>query len=530
MNQTLTGARPLLRAALKQDARNIGPWIALITALSASSVLAYDWVFPDLASRRELSATLGSNPALSLIFGPARDLLTADGFNAWRAGALGTFFAALMAIFIVVRNSRADEDSGQAELLASGVMGRQTRLAVAMLMAAMASVALGVFSWLITVAFGGGWLNSLALSATFTASGLMFAGLAGIAAQIGSDARAANSIAVATLGTVYVVRGYLDASEASASTAWLTPFGWLEQVRPATGNNGWPLLLALGLAVALVATAMTLSAHRDFGQGMIAARRGPARGGMVASVWGLALRINRSSLISWLVAFAGLGAVFGFLATSVSDVFANNPTMGGLIAAGATTEAGLVFSFLVTILQLVGIIAAVFGVQIVLRVYAEEIDYRVEPLLGAALSRPKYLASNAIIAFAGPAVALLVSGTVIGVVAASAEPGIAVGDVVLQALATIPAVWTLVALALATVGANPRVRLAGWLGVVATFVLTLLGPLFKLWDWILGISPLWHVPNVTATNPDWSGLGWVSLVAVFLTIVAFAGFRRRDVI
>ena len=128
MSQAVAGARPLLRAALKQDARNIAPWIALITALSASSIIAYDLVFPDLRSRAELAATLGANPALSLIFGPARDLMTADGFNAWRAGALGGFFAALMAILIVVRNSRADEDSGQAELLASGVMGRQTRL------------------------------------------------------------------------------------------------------------------------------------------------------------------------------------------------------------------------------------------------------------------------------------------------------------------------------------------------------------------------------------------------------------------
>jgi ABC-2 type transport system permease protein len=91
-------------------------------------------------------------------------------------------------------------------------------------------------------------------------------------------------------------------------------------------------------------------------------------------------------------------------------------------------------------------------------------------------------------------------------------------------------VWVLVGLALATVGANPRARLAGWLGVVAVFALTLLGPLFRLWDWILGISPLWHVPNVTVPSPDWSGLGWVGLVAVLLTAVAFAGFRRRDVL
>ncbi|MEV6863427.1 multidrug ABC transporter permease [Streptosporangium subroseum] len=527
MSQTLVGARPLLRAALKQDARTIAPWIVLITALSASSVVAYDLVFPDAQSRAQLAATLGTNPALSLIFGPARDLMTADGFNAWRAGALGGFFAALMAIFIVVRNSRADEDSGQAELLASGVMGRQTRLAVAMTMAVLASVVLGVVSCLVTVAVGGGVTNSLALATTFTASGLMFTGLAGITAQLGSDARTANSIAVAVLGVAFITRGYIDAGQGPEWTVWLTPLGWLEQVRPATGNNGWPLLLALALAAVLAAVALALHARRDFGLGMLAPRRGPARGGRVTTVWGLALRINRGSLISWLLAFAGLGAVFGFLATSVTDLLGDNPGMAALIAGGSVTEAGLLFEFLVTILRMLGIIAAVFGVQIAMRVYAEEIDYRVEPLLAASLSRTKYLAGNAVIAFVAPAVALLISGTVIALVAT--EPGISAGDVIVQTLATVPAVWVIIALALAAVGANPRLRLVGWLGVVLTFALTILGPLFRLWDWVLGISPLWHVPNVTAISPDWSGLGGVTTLALVLTAAAFAGFRRRDV-
>src|SRR5215467_13965518 len=163
MNHGLAGFRPLLRETLKQDARNIAPWIVLITALSVSSVLAYDWIFTDHATRVSLASTVGANPAFSLIFGPAHNLLTADGFNAWRALALGGFFAALMAILIVVRHSRADEDSGQAELIASSVVGRYTRLMVAVTLAALASVVLGVICSVMTIAFGGGVAASIAL-------------------------------------------------------------------------------------------------------------------------------------------------------------------------------------------------------------------------------------------------------------------------------------------------------------------------------------------------------------------------------
>ena len=29
-------------------------------------------------------------------------------------------------------------------------------------------------------------------------------------------------------------------------------------------------------------------------------------------------------------------------------------------------------------------------------------------------------------------------------------------------------------------------------------------------------------------DPDWSGLGWITLVTLLLLAVGFAGFRRRD--
>jgi hypothetical protein len=104
------GTRPLLRVTLGQDLRNIAPWVVLISFLSASSVVAYALIFPDPDERARLAVALGGNPALSLLFGPARDLMTSDGFNAWRSGQLGALFAGLMGILVVVRNSRANED------------------------------------------------------------------------------------------------------------------------------------------------------------------------------------------------------------------------------------------------------------------------------------------------------------------------------------------------------------------------------------------------------------------------------------
>ncbi|HZE14608.1 MAG TPA: multidrug ABC transporter permease, partial [Mycobacterium sp.] len=233
--------------------------------------------------------------------------------------------------------------------------------------------------------------------------------------------------------------------------------------------------------------------------------------------------------VTWVTAFAALGVVFGFLATSVTDLLRSNPATARVLAGDAAGASNFVFAFVVTILQLTGLIAAIAGVQIMNRIVVEEHEFRVEPLLATALRRQTYLASNIAVAFLVPAVCLLIGATVIGIVATGAGVDIAVGDVIAQAAVTVAAVWVLIALACAAVGARPQLRLAGWLAIVATFGLTILGPTFKLPNWALSISPLRHIPVVTARTPNWPGLALLCAVVVVFTAIAFAGFGRRDI-
>lgn len=527
MSTALAGTVPLLRTSLRHDGRSFAPWVVLVTALSVSSVLVYPLIFPDQQDRAGLAAAVGANPALGLIFGPAFDLSTTDGFNAWRSLALGGFLTALGSIFAVTRATRAQEDSGQAELLASGVLGRASRLFAGVGLALIGSLLVGIVSGVVTGLCGGDWESSLLLGATFTATGWMFTGVAAVTAQIGSDSRTANSIAIGTLGVLFLLRGFAYSVEAPAWTVWINPLGWMTETHPATGDHWWPLWYALALTVVLLAVAFVLQARRDFGVGAIAPRPGPARG-RDRSTWRLVLRLNRGPVVTWTIAFLALGVVFGYFATSITDILGSDSAVKQVLAAGATTPDALVSAFLVTILSLVGIIASIPGVQIMLKLRTEELEDRVEPVLAASVRRPRYYASNVVLALLAPAVYVVIAGLVIATLASTADIGVDFGNAVLQAVATVPAVWTVVAVSVAVVGARPAVSLAAWLGVLASFVLTLLGPTFKLWDWILAISPFWHIPNVTLSDADWWGLLWISLVTLVFLAVGFAGFRRRD--
>lgn len=531
VGHSVAGWGPLLAVAVRQDLRRTLPWLALVIALVAASALGYPWAFPDLASRQALASTVGVNPAFSLLLGPPQDLLTADGFTAWRTLLLGGVFTALMAVLAVVRNSRAAEDGGQAELIASAVVGRHARLAVAVAVGVLASLAMGFASAVVGLACGGRLTPIVLLSAGFAVTGVVFSAVAAVTAQLAAHARTANLIAFGVLGASYLLRGYVDASGNSDGwVVWLTPLGWVERLRPAGENNPWPLLACLALAAALIALAVLLEGRRDFGAGVLPDRCGPARGGMVTSVWGLALRLHQAPVVSWTVAFLMFGTVFGFLARSGGQLFVPGSPLSRMVG-GAQGRSDLVFAFVVMLLDILGVLAAAYGVQAIVHVATEEEQHRVDPLLAGSLSRVRYLLSNAVVAFVGPAVALVLASSMIAIVSSwtNSGPGLGAANLLRQALVEVPAVWVLVALAVALVGVRPRARGLAFVAVVATFALTLLGPMLRLPGWVLAFSPLHHVPDVTTAGASYGGLAVVAGLAVVLTLTGLATFHRRDI-
>src|SRR5271165_150877 len=91
-----------------------------------------------LAVRRDrigLAAAGGSNPALRFLYGTL-DGSSLGALTTWRYGIWAGIFAALLAIFVVIRHTRSDEEAGRLELVGSAVVGRQAALVAALTTAA----------------------------------------------------------------------------------------------------------------------------------------------------------------------------------------------------------------------------------------------------------------------------------------------------------------------------------------------------------------------------------------------------------
>lgn len=124
---------------------------------------------------------------------------------------------------------------------------------------------------------------------------------------------------------------------------------------------------------------------------------------------------------------------------------------------------------------------------------------------------------------------MLVADAGIGLVNALGGTAITFGEALEQAACTVPAVWLLVGLATAVIATRPTLRPLGGAGIVATFGITLLGPTFRFPDQAMSISPMGHVPNITADDAPWTGLlvvGGIAMAPARSRLRRFRATRR----
>lgn len=272
---SLAGTRELLRFAFRRDRIVLPAWIYVLTAVALSGGYGVRLVYKTAASRMRLAAGVRADPTLSFIYGQLHGT-TPGAIAAWRYLAYAALTAGLMSIFLVVRHTRADEESGRLELIGSTVVGRNAALAVALLLSLVANLAAAATTTIVLMLSGLPAAGALAFALGEAGCGLVFATIAAIAAQVSGTARGARGIAITALAVAFAVRAAGDTAAASGPSflTWLSPIGWAELLRPFTGDRWWVLALPAAIAVAGVVGTVALAGRRDQGAGLIAQRPG----------------------------------------------------------------------------------------------------------------------------------------------------------------------------------------------------------------------------------------------------------------
>jgi polyether ionophore transport system permease protein len=530
---SLAGTGTLVRLALRRDRVRLTVWTVALAGLTLGTASAFVKLYPTAASRQQFGVTIARSPALLALTGPAFDLSSIGGLVAWRLGGLGAVLVALMSLFAVIRHTRAEEEAGRLELVGSGMVGRRAPLTAGLIVAFGAAGIVGILVAAGLVGMGLPATGAVALGLAFASAGWMFAAIAAVAAQLTENGRTATGIAGGVLAVSYLLRAMGDSAGDSGPSwlSWLSPIGWTQQVRPFAGERWWVFGLAGALVVVLLGTAYALVARRDIGAGLLPPRLGPAEADPgLRSPLALAWRLQRGALAGWAAGFVVFGAAVGAVAQGVGDLLEGNPQLERILESVGGSK-GIVDAYLASVLGLLGVVASAYAVQATLRLRSEETAQRAEPVLATRTGRIEWASSHLVLAAAGTAVILAAAG-----LAAGLTHGLRTGDVGTQvprlvgaALVNLPAALVLAGIAVLLFGLFPHLTGAAW-GVLAFFlVLGQLGPMLKLAQPVMDLSPFMHVPKLPGGPVTLTPLAGLAGVALVLAGAGLAGFRRRDI-
>jgi ABC-2 type transport system permease protein len=221
------------------------------------------------------------------------------------------------------------------------------------------------------------------------------------------------------------------------------------------------------------------------------------------------------------------GLVFGAVGNDVGRLLEDNPDLAKYLeqfAGVSVTDA-----YFTTAMQMMALLVAGFALSSILRARAEEMAGRTEPIIATPISRTAWWTGQ---------VAITAAGTVVVTLSGALGVGVAYGIVVRDAvqvprmaaasLATLPAVFVLIGVALALYGFFPRWVLLAWGVFAAVAVIEIFAETLRLPRWIRSLSPFEHLPDVPARGLTVAPLLALGAVAAGLAIAGWRGFCRRD--
>lgn len=523
------GMGRLIRFILRQERLKLASWIVVLAALPPFTAQTFLDLYPTEESRQALAATIGANPAFSAILGPLQGT-SIGAITSWRLLIINGVLVGIMAVLTMIRHTRVEEETGRRELLGATVVGRHASLAAAVAVTAGAAVAAGVLQAAGLIGVGLEVPGSVAFGVATAGMGVFFVSVAAVAAQLSPSSGTARGIGLAVLGALFLLRVVAESSGVDG-LAWASPFGWLVELAPFTANSWWVVALWGAGALFLGAVALSLSSSRDVGAGLFAPRRGRARAGAsLGGVFGLAWRRHRTSVLGWSVGISVLGAVYGGVADGIGAMVADNPQMAEIFAL-LGGERGITDTFFIAAVGIIAIISSGYAVRTILHLQSEEALLRSEYVLATTATRTALAGSHLMFALGAPALMLAVAGAVAGAVygAATGDPSGEALRVLSAALVQVPAVWVVAGAAMALYGAVPRFTSISWGILVACLLLGQLGPILRLPQWAMNLSPFTHTPAFPVESLDVVPLAALTAVGAALALVGIGRFRSRDI-
>ncbi|WP_082233156.1 ABC transporter permease [Halobacillus massiliensis] len=532
MNRQLFANSGLLsRLVLRQDRIRLPIWLLAFIVSTLLVANSFSTLYSTQEQRQAMAETM-LNPAMTAMVGPGYGLdhYTVGAMLAHQMLLLTAVVVGIMNILLVTRHTRAEEEDGRLELVRALPSGKLSNVTAALSVICGANILLGL---LVAVGLTGMGIESIDMEgaliygASLSVTGIFFAGVTALIAQLSGNPRGTIGLSMAVLLIAYLVRAIGDVS--SETLSWFSPFGWIVRSEALVNNEWGPVALTLGAAVLLILIAFSLNTIRDVDAAFLPSKPGRKQASFfLLSGAGLPLSLQRTAIISWAIGMLVLGASYGSVLGDLESFFTNNDMMQELLTP--VEGVSLTEQFLTMLMAVLAMLSTILPMMAILKLKGEENKGRVEHLLGRAVSRTKLLATYIGVSIVSGFITLsLAAAGISGAGLAVMEDAPAFSTFYKSALVYLPAMWVMIAVCVLLLGWVPRLTGIAWMYLIYSFIVVYLGGLFQFEEWVEKLTPFGHIPELPVEEASWGNLTVLTILAIILIFIGLVGYNKRDI-
>jgi len=500
------------------------------------------------ASRAALGQQLETfGRSLTYLLPIPQRLDTIGGYMHWRVyGAVPLLFA-FWAIMSASGATRGDEERGLIDEWVSAGAGPWRYIAArfgGFLIAAIVSVAATSAAIDVGAIAAGSALGTTAVveqSLAVLAVTLACYAVVMVVAQFTTTRNAAAGLGGAVVAVLFFVNSFgrtVDSLKPIARV--ISPFYYYDRTNPLVPGGSFDFAGTLGVLVAavlLTILAAWLLQTRDLGAPVVKRRAKdapftdrPSTNPLLSIPVIAAAYEQRGGILAWTVG-SSLGAVYlastgrPIVDTLVkgSSAFRNYLTVAGHGDPYVALTGYFWYGIFVTVLS-------IYAITQVSRWSADDNEGRLEMVLSAPVSRTRVVLERALTLLIDTIVIVAVSSIAFYIAAHAANINMPVVDVVQASVPLIPLALSFAAVGALLASRVPRATVAVLAAIAfLSYLLTELGPLLKLPDWVANLSVFSLYGNPLTSGIDWTGFS----VMLAITIAGFGAgailMRQREV-
>lgn len=480
---------------------------------------------------RDTFLTVLQNPAMMAMFGKGYGL---DNYNygAFYAHMMYVWlglFNGIMAIMIVSKHLRAEEEEGRYEMVRSFPVGRNANLLASMIVMVItftAFVILKVISYSIVNVVSIDFAGTINFSIGLALFGLFFSVLTAAFAQVFQSNRSVMGFGFTALIGLYIL--FSIGILSSDLLLWLSPFQWMVHSQALVNNVYWPLLILLGVSIGIGILALYLSSIRDLDAGLLKQKSKVHKTRkFVKRPLGFIILLSKSLIIWWLISLFVLGASYGSIFGDIESFVSGNDMLINLIPENDDYPLAVLFmGFIVTVMAIVSTIPALL---ISNKISTEEQKGRMEIQFSHSISKLEIVISHLIVAIVTAVSALFVSA--LGLFVASygvMEDPIPFSIMLGAHFAYLPAILFFLGFSIMMAGFLPRKMWIVWSYLGLSFFLTYMGQIIGVNETARKLSPFEFAPNIPVDDMNWVVQLIIMIIAIVLGYIGLRRYQKRN--